>query len=69
MKKSLNFRKETVASLNNVELNQVQGGATYDGTPCAITIDACPYTGECTFKKCPETKHNCTNPIRTLQCL
>ncbi|MFA8300831.1 MAG: class I lanthipeptide [Hyphomicrobiales bacterium] len=26
MKKSLNFKKETIASLNNADLNQIEGG-------------------------------------------
>ncbi|MFA8300833.1 MAG: class I lanthipeptide [Hyphomicrobiales bacterium] len=54
MKKSLNFKKEIVANLNNVELTQVQGGATFDGQACANTVESCVITLDCPARSLPK---------------
>ncbi|MFA8300832.1 MAG: class I lanthipeptide [Hyphomicrobiales bacterium] len=54
MKRSLNFKKETVANLNSSELKQLQGGATFDGQACANTVEACVKTMDCAIKSLPK---------------
>ncbi|MFA8300830.1 MAG: class I lanthipeptide [Hyphomicrobiales bacterium] len=47
MKRSLNFKKETVANLNSNELKQLQGGATFNGIDCIQSVDLCIKTIGC----------------------
>ncbi|MFA8300177.1 MAG: class I lanthipeptide [Hyphomicrobiales bacterium] len=56
-KKTLNFNKSTVAQLNNVEQNNINGAAItgfcHNSNPAYVTCPAiCPYTEMCSEYVC-----------------
>ncbi len=63
--KTLNLKKQTVANINNVELNRAIGGKTIDGTDCNTLY--CPsYT--CTQDEPCQPSFICIRDIASMPC-
>ncbi|MFA8300829.1 MAG: class I lanthipeptide [Hyphomicrobiales bacterium] len=60
MKKTLNFKKETIAKLDGNTLTQVQGGGATNGANiCLHTQGDCLTQYRCTIINCPITTNVC----------